>query len=600
MSDRFTTFEKIATGLVLLTGLLLTGLTFKMIRDSHKNRTEITFEQQASDTANALVNTLIRHTNLLVSLQGLFHSTEKISRVQFNRFIRSIDRERLFPEAAAFSWNALVDFDEVSAFESSVRTDASLVPGGYPEFSIRPALSEPDSTGMVVTYMEPFEGNENAFGFNIASNPARHSAAELARDTNSVVITEPIVLTQDSGDQKAFLMLLPTYSTMSPDSENARKLAHTGQVVVVTRAGELIESSDKPEFAFFQVLDNTDEQIPVNDRLLYSEGTPLAGGSTDAFLQSERDISIGSRSWQLTFQQNLERKPLADSAVEYVVLALGTLASLLAAMLFSSLASSRRKAQLHADKLTKDLQLANEELQRSNNDLSQFAHVASHDLQTPVRNVISAVTLLEERLGENTDPAVQEYLGFLNKASLRMRTLVTDLLGYARLGRDAIEFAPVDLNAVLAEVQDATRSQIDESSATLHIDPLPQITGDARQLHRVFENLVSNAIKYSHPDRTPKITIRYRENPDPEHVQIRVSDNGQGIEDKFKDTVFVPFKRLHRHDEIPGTGLGLGICKQIIERHGGRIHVEQSSDQGSTFMISLPAHGSSALHEPQP
>ncbi|MFK8081072.1 MAG: CHASE domain-containing protein [Granulosicoccus sp.] len=583
--DGFSTFEKIAAGLVLFTGLVLTFLAYNLVSNAQQQRFSDAFEQKASDTATSLSNTLTRHTNLLIGLQALFHSAQNTSRRQFADYVTSIDRERNHPEAAAISWNALVPFNDMDAFKKSVREDTSLVAQGYPDFEIKPPL-EQGKSGIVVTYMEPFKGNENAFGFDIGSNPARRAAALEARDTGNVAITEPIVLTQDSGStQKAFLMLLPTYSTLNLDNEQARRLAYNGQVVVVTRAAQLIQKTGTPDVDFFQVVDNTEGQsTSLEERLLHSIGNLM---TQQDVLQTERELSIGGRTWQLFFQESLSQQPLADRAIEITVLGLGGLVSVLASMLFGSLASSKHSAELQAEKLTVDLKLANEELTRSNNDLSQFAHVASHDLQTPVRNVISTVTLLEDHLGDSADPEVIELFGYLKNSSVRMRTLVSDLLNYARLGRDAISFEPVDLNSVLDEVKDSTRELCEDSGTILSVSPLPTIAGDARQLNRVFENLIINAIKYSHPERLPEIEISERKD-EAESVYIVVSDNGQGIKEEYRDTVFLPFKRLHRHDEIPGTGLGLGICKQIVERHGGNITIESSSSAGTTFLLVLP------------
>lgn len=581
----YTTLDKFATSAVLFTGLLLTGVAYKFVADSHQQRLTNSFEQHASDTTTGLASTLIRHTNLLAGLQGLFHASDYTSRLQFERYVRSLQSERNHPEAAAFSWNASVPFDKASAFEKSVRVDTSLVEEGNPDFQIKPPIKE-GNEGIVVTYVVPMKGNEAAFGFDISSNPARRIAAHKARDTGEVVITEPIVLTQDSDStQKAFLMFLPTYSTATVTDKLSRRQAYNGQVAVVTRAARLVESNGVPDVNFFQVLDNTaGQKTSAQERVLYSLGAPL---TDDDFLHTERTVAIGGRTWLLTFQRSLSGQPRTHRAVEIVVLGLGGLASLLASLLVGSLATSKHKAEKHAEKLTVDLQIANEELLRSNDDLSQFAHVASHDLQTPVRNVISAVTLLESHLGDSKDPAVQELFGLLTSSSNRMRALVTDLLDYARLGRDAINFEPVDLNAVLEEVRLATHEQCEETDAQLHIKPLPRIVGDARQLIRVFENLIINSIKYAHPDRNAVITISESEGRS-DCVHIQITDNGQGIESKYRDAVFIPFKRLHRHDDIAGSGLGLGICKQIIERHGGTITIEESSKDGTIFQLALP------------
>ncbi len=583
--SKFTRIEKFTAGLMLLSGLLITGLTYDFVSSTHLQRSVNAFEHKATDTANTLSVILDRHTGLLSGMQALYHSSNEVTRLEFYRYFQSSEIEQNHPAAAAISWNARVPFDRATEFENSVRTDTSLIANGYPNFTIKPALKE-NAEGIVITYIEPFASNESAFGFDIGSNPARRAAAHKARDSGAVVITEPIVLTQDSGStQKAFLMLMPTYSTAKPAFERTRRIEHTGYVVAVTRAAEFIENSEQENFSFFQVLDTTSQNSPVEDRILYSTGVQT---TTKLKLETVREIHFGTRTWQLSFQENTYGNA-SDQVVEFLILGLGILASILAAMLFGSLTTSKRKAEQHAEKLNINLHKANDELKRSNADLSQFAHVASHDLQTPVRNVISTVTLLEEHLGDSADPEVIELFDLLARSSVRMRTLVSDLLSYARLGRDAINFEVVDLNVVMQDVL-ATISELSlQTGSEIKLGLLPNMTGDARQLNRVFENLLTNAIKYAHTTRPAVIEISEQDS-DPTFVKIRVTDNGQGIKEEYQDMVFEPFKRLHRHDEIPGTGLGLGICQQIVERHGGTITIEQSTEEGTTFLLALPRH----------
>ena len=590
---RYPTLEKLATLAVLLTGLALTAFVFKLVNDTHYQRALDRFEQGATDGVNSLSATLRQHTNLILAMQGLFHASDYVSRTDFRKFVDTLDAGKLFPGTSGLSWNKLVSADEIAAFEAEVRSDDSLVEGGYPDFTVRPVVAGDDA--VVVKYIEPMQGNENAFGFNSAANPARFSAVEEARDTGALTLSSPITLVQEKGSQKGYLMMLPTYRPVSPTTLSERRAAFNGLAVLVFRVGDLIEASRMPEFTYVQVNDVTGGVEPSVEQAIHISGQL----QNDAeFLQATRNITIGNRSWVLMFQESLEQRGFGERWIEVVIACLGILVSLLAASLYGSLASSRERALAQAQTLTVGLHEANEELSRSNADLSQFAHVASHDLQTPVRNVISAVTLLEEHLGDDIDSETEEYLGFLRKSSDRMRTLVSDLLEYARLGRDAITFEPVELDSILNEVRETTSELCSSSGTQLQVGPLPCIVGDARQLQRVFENLVTNAIKYAEKDRPPRIVIEHRQaqqaiqqrhdSSTTDFIELTVSDNGQGIEETFRDTVFLPFRRLHRHDEIPGSGLGLGICKQIVERHGGSLSIESSSDQGTTFLITLP------------
>lgn len=344
--------------------------------------------------------------------------------------------------------------------------------------------------------------------------------------------------------------------------------------------------------------DVTESDPKPESQTIHTEGEYQ---SVAGIFETSRDFTIGGRMWSLEFQQAKHETNSSEGLIEGAIAGLGVLVSLLAASLFGFMANSRQRALSQAKLLTIDLQKTNDELNRSNNDLSQFAHVASHDLQTPVRNVITSVALLEEHLGSDIDSESALFLEYMKKSSNRMLTLVSDLLEYAKLGRDTINFEPVELNDVLRDACESTREIRASSGAQLHVGALPCTNGDSKQLLRVFENLISNSIKYANSERTPLISVQQRPDRGGEiatsgrpaqaidDIQITVSDNGQGIDTAFHEKVFLPFKRLHRHDEIPGTGLGLGICKQIIERHNGSLIIESSSNEGTTFLITLPA-----------
>ncbi len=226
-------------------------------------------------------------------------------------------------------------------------------------------------------------------------------------------------------------------------------------------------------------------------------------------------------------------------------------------------------------------------LRRSNEDLQQFAYVASHDLQEPLRTVVSFSQVLMRRYSTELEGNAREYLGYVSDAALRMSHLVRDLLVYSRATRDGDRIAQtVELEAVLDDVLSGLHAQIAEAGAQVRHDPLPAVTGDRTQLGQVLQNLISNALKYTRAGVRPEIRIHAERHP-AEWV-ISVSDNGEGFRQQFADRIFGIFKRLHGR-EVPGTGIGLAICRTIVDRHGGRIWAESSEGEGSTFFFTLPA-----------
>jgi light-regulated signal transduction histidine kinase (bacteriophytochrome) len=231
---------------------------------------------------------------------------------------------------------------------------------------------------------------------------------------------------------------------------------------------------------------------------------------------------------------------------------------------------------------------AREELERVNRGLEEFAHVASHDLQEPLRMVHSYSQLLVRRLGKDVSAEQRKYAEFIQQGVKRMENLIGDLLTYSRTVYAAPEaVGQASLDEALDRALAAVQTSMDQSGATISRERLPTVRGDAAQFAHVFQNLLSNSLKYRKPDKRPEIRIRTV------HVEdewtISVQDNGIGFEPRQAQNVFGLFKRLHRDDEYPGTGLGLAICKRIVERYGGRIWAESEPGEGSTFFFSLPA-----------
>jgi PAS domain S-box-containing protein len=226
------------------------------------------------------------------------------------------------------------------------------------------------------------------------------------------------------------------------------------------------------------------------------------------------------------------------------------------------------------------------ELERSNQELEQFAYIASHDLQEPLRTVTSYVQLLEMYYKGQLDAAADEYIAFAVDGAARMHALIKGLLDYSRVDTDGAPFQPTDCQVVLDYTLANLQASIKESGTTVTHDSLPTVMADAAQLARVFQNLVGNAIRFR-SDRPPEIHIGAERRDGRSTWLFSVQDNGIGIEPEYAEHIFLIFKRLHTRDEYPGTGIGLAMCKRIVERHGGQIWVESHPGQGSTFYFTI-------------
>ena len=238
------------------------------------------------------------------------------------------------------------------------------------------------------------------------------------------------------------------------------------------------------------------------------------------------------------------------------------------------------------------LQETARELERSNRDLEQFAYVASHDLQEPLRAVGGYVRLLEHRFADKLDAKALEYIDGAAQGAARMERLITDLLAFSRVGSQPNAFVLSDFNALLNDALRNLQASIESTHARVHTEPLPSLPADPTQMVLLFQNLVGNALKFR-SESVPEIQIGARS--EPRRWIFRVQDNGIGIDPQYFPRVFQIFQRLHTRKAYPGTGIGLAICKKIVERHGGAIWIESRPGQGATFYFSIPAN--SAIRE---
>jgi light-regulated signal transduction histidine kinase (bacteriophytochrome) len=233
-------------------------------------------------------------------------------------------------------------------------------------------------------------------------------------------------------------------------------------------------------------------------------------------------------------------------------------------------------------------------LEQRNRELQDFAYVASHDLQEPLRKIRAFADLLEEEYADRVDKEGQYYLTRMRDAATRMSRLITDLLAYSRVTTKAHPFHKVDLNEVAREVLSDLELQISEIEGSIELAPLPTIEADPTQMRQLLQNLIGNALKFTKTGVRPVVTIKatLENEGDPEEALcfLEVSDNGIGFNERYLDRIFTPFQRLHGRGTYAGTGMGLAICRRIAERHQGTLTAQSTPGEGATFITILPVH----------
>jgi len=250
----------------------------------------------------------------------------------------------------------------------------------------------------------------------------------------------------------------------------------------------------------------------------------------------------------------------------------------------AQLKKAHDELEVRVQERTAELATANKELASSNAELEQFAYVASHDLQEPLRMITSFTQLLVSRYRGNLDTDADDFIHFIADGAKRMSSLINDLLEYSRVGTRGRPLSPTDCSTVFELACNNLRVAIEEAGATITTDPLPQVMGDENQLLQLFQNLIGNAVKFR-GDQPVKVHVGVKQQKG--NWLFRISDNGIGIEPQHAERIFIIFQRLHSRSQYPGTGIGLAICKKIVERHGGRIWVESEQGAGATFCFFL-------------
>jgi PAS domain S-box-containing protein len=394
----------------------------------------------------------------------------------------------------------------------------------------------------------------------------------------------------DENDEVYAVCSMSTDITEIKRAQTMMEQAHKEQQLILNGIERLMDAS----LDIICVLDETGrfKQMSANTkRLLGYDPDELIGKHYTDFIVNEE-----KRPSMILEEEILSGKTISDFENRYIKKD-GTTIPLFWTAVWSSESRSfytivkdgteKKMTGEQLTKLNKTLEKRAAELQASNTELERFAYVASHDLQEPLRMVSSFLQLLEKKLDGALDNTGKQYIAFAIDGAERMKILIQDLLQYSRVGTSKELIVDVDLNEILKSVQALYSLAIKEAGAVLIVHPLPVVKAERGQMQQLFQNLIGNALKYT-GSNTPVIEIGCEDRLN--NWQFFIRDNGIGIAPRFYEKIFVIFQRLHNKSEYSGTGIGLAICKKIVERHEGQIWVESSTGNGSTFFVSLPKH----------
>ncbi|MCA9057733.1 MAG: CHASE domain-containing protein [Planctomycetaceae bacterium] len=607
----------LSTGLPTVAVGIVTVLLSIRVHQLESERIDQQFQTDAQQMADRLNDRIALHQETIRSISSLYRASHEVSRTEFDRFVASaLESQNMIQ---ALEWIPRVSAAQRQSFEAAVRAE------GLPEFRLKRRLDDNHWAGeetawadeyFPVCFISPLRGNEHALGIDLGSCPIRRQAIERARDTGLPTATAPVVLARaeqsvpalpsgdaradeasepNPGDSLGVLLFVPIYRNDQPtETIEQRRENLVGFALGVTRIPDLIRSA-------FSESASSEMALQVRDRdgvLICEIGRQPSGTSTSSSFTQTADCSIGGTNWSLNFT-SLPTWVRAQRGNTAGFLAFG--GALVVLLVFTVLQSITRRATsiecLVCERTTAlrtatetirrnrdELMQAKRVLESSNQHLKEFAYAVSHDPQAPLRGIAGFTQFLQEEYGEQLDETANGYIDRIITSADRMKKLIQDLLEYSRVESQELRRRPVDLNEVLAAVLELLESEVEEAGATVTQDLLPTICCDREEIAQLLRNLISNSIKYR---RETPLLIHISAQFDGQW-RLSIEDNGIGIEPSAHDRIFEIFRRLHTQTEYPGSGIGLALCRKIVQRHGGRISVQSEVGQGSRFDVTLP------------
>lgn len=559
----------------------LTIMAYFAVNSASHRAANDKFGFRVAEISEAIERRFAAYAQTLNGGLGLFRASETVSREEWRTYVETLDIERLFPGIQGIGFAEWVTPGQRARYEANIREE------GFPGFTIRPPGNRQLYSS--ITFLEPFDvRNRQAFGYDMYSQETRRAAMDHARDTGKPTISGKVRLVQEINEdvQAGFLMYVPYYGLAgTPETIAARREASVGFVYSPFRMRNLMEGilgQGIPNVRL-RIFDGTGT---AHDALMY-DSDPKSDFATPIF-RSDVALPIGQHVWTIEVTSLPAIEEYLDPEKSAIILAGGIVTSVLFFFVIGSYASTRRRAEALAAKMTSAIARHAEELSRSNEELGRFAYVASHDLKAPLRGIDHLASWITEDLGDKLTGESEEHMTMLRGRIKRLEALLDDLLSYSRAGSGEIPIEQVSLNELIPGTFDLLN--VEKRFELSYESDLDQIEVRRTELEQVITNIFSNAIKYHDGDRGHLyVTIRQSD----DMINFVIEDDGPGIPEEHRERVFEMFKRLQPRDEIEGSGMGLSIIRKIIQRNGGDVRIEgrDNGERGASFQFNWKVAG---------
>lgn len=611
--------------LVVAAGVVVTIFLYQALEHRERELTQVRFESIAEDHIQTIERRIQDVFEAVHLMAGFHQGAPRLSPRDFEIYARSLRHRR--PGLRMLVWAPRVEHEQRRRLEEEVRAHHDL------PFAIRQRNDEGElvpaeerDVYYPVLFIHPFEPHKPIWGLDLAARAPADEALDRASESGELTATAPIILHSELDAMRSIWAFQAVYDQFMPDDDatmagvvagvfEPREMIHgilpvfvRGDILLEIRDAEAAEPYDLVYHSVLEGDQSGDDAEASNESDEPDRATPsprwrmVAAEAADEvlpFLEEEaleeheivhrETINVGARRWQVRAMPSNDFLQAQRTWAPLAVLVGGLGVTVLLGLYLNNVLTRARQVEQEVDQRTAELREMTGALRRSNQSLEEFAYIASHDLQEPLRKVRGFSEMLMADAGDQLAEQHRDYLERMQNAVTRMQDLISGLLAYSRVTTQSQEPQVVDLTQIVHQVVADLELRIRETNGNVTVADLPEIEADPVQMRQLFQNLISNGLKFHRPDVPPRVEVR-GEMLRSGRCRIEVTDNGIGLPSDEVDRIFKPYQRLHRRDAYDGTGMGLPVCKKIVERHGGTITARGEPNHGATFTVILPCH----------